>query len=36
MNDDCDLMDLPPRDQRDFHIIRPKYTPHFEVLPQTQ
>jgi predicted nucleic acid-binding protein len=23
-------------DQRDFHIIRPKHAPHFEVLPQAQ
>jgi len=23
-------------DQRDFHIVRPKHTPHFELLPQMQ
>ena len=23
-------------DQRDFHIIRPRHAPHFEVLPQAQ
>lgn len=23
-------------DQRDFHIIRPKHAPHFELLPQAQ
>ncbi len=23
-------------DQRDFHIIRPKHTPHFDLLPQAQ
>lgn len=23
-------------DQRDFHIVRPKHAPHFEILPQAQ